>query len=79
MGATEGGLIVGLLPLMSADMGVTMGQGGLIVLGYSLAYAIGTPVLAVLLGAVGQRRVLAGGEIVLAIMAAMRLRILRIS
>ena len=66
MGAVEGGLIAGLLPLISADMGVSIGQAGLLVLGYSLAYAIGTPLLAVLLGGVGRRRILAGAEFGLA-------------
>ncbi len=53
------GLIAGLLPLISADLGVSLGQAGLLVLGYSLAYAIGPPLLAVLLGGVGRRRILA--------------------
>lgn len=66
VGAVEGGLIAGLLPLISADMGVSIGQAGLLVLGYSLAYAIGTPLLAVLLGGVGRRRILAGAEFGLA-------------
>src|SRR5690606_17852272 len=71
VGAVEGGLIAGLLPLISEDMGVTLGQAGLLVLGYSLAYAIGTPLLAVLLGGVGRRRILAGAEFGLAVCALM--------
>ena len=62
VGAVEGGLIAGLLPLISADLGVSLGQAGLLVLGYSLAYAVGPPLLAVLLGGVGRRRILAGAE-----------------
>jgi predicted MFS family arabinose efflux permease len=69
VGATEGGLIAGLLPSISAEMGVTMGTAGQVVLGYSLAYAIGTPALAVLLGGVGRRRILAGAEFGLAVCA----------
>jgi predicted MFS family arabinose efflux permease len=69
VGSMEGGLAAGLLPAISADMGVTTGQAGLLVLGYSLAYAIGTPLLAVMLGGVGRRRVLAGAELGLALCA----------
>jgi predicted MFS family arabinose efflux permease len=69
VGATEGGLIAGLLPSISKDMGVSIGQAGLLVLGYSLAYAIGTPLLAVLLGGVGRRRILAFSELGLAVCA----------
>lgn len=71
VGSTEGGLIGGLLPSISADMHISTGQAGLVVLGYSLAYAIGTPVLAVVLGGVGRRRVLAGAELGVAICAAL--------
>lgn len=69
VGSTEGGLISGLLPSISADLGVTMGQAGLVMVGYALAYAIGTPLFAVVLGGVGRRRVLAGAELGLAICA----------
>lgn len=69
VGSTEGGLIAGLLPSISEDMNVTPGQAGQVVLGYSLSYAIGTPVLAVLLGSVGRRRILAGAQLTLAICA----------
>jgi predicted MFS family arabinose efflux permease len=69
VGATEGGLIAGQLPLIGEEMGVTIGQAGLVVLGYSLAYAIGTPLIAVFLGGVGRRRILAGSEFGLAICA----------
>jgi predicted MFS family arabinose efflux permease len=69
VGAVEGGLIAGQLPLIGAEMGVTIGQAGLLVVGYSLAYAIGTPLLAVLLGGIGRRRILAGAEFGLAVCA----------
>jgi len=62
VGAIEGGLIAGLLPLIGADLGVSLGQAGLVVLFYSLAYAFGPPLLALLLGGVGRRRILAGSE-----------------
>lgn len=69
VGAIEGGSIAGLLPLMSAEFGVSLGQAGLVVLGYSLAYAAGPPLLAVLLGGVGRRRILAWSEFGLAVCA----------
>jgi predicted MFS family arabinose efflux permease len=69
VGAIEGGGISGLLPLISRDFGVSPGQAGLVVLGYSLAYAVGPPLLAVLLGGVGRRRILAGAEFGLAVCA----------
>lgn len=69
VGAVEGGLIAGQLPMIGDEMGVTVGQAGLLVVGYSLAYAIGTPLLAVVLGGVGRRRVLAFSEFGLAVTA----------
>ncbi|RYE09496.1 MAG: MFS transporter [Hyphomicrobiales bacterium] len=69
VGSTEGGLINGLLPGIGADMGVSTGQTGQVVLGYSLGYAIGTPVVSVLLGGVGRRRILAGGMLMLSLCA----------
>jgi predicted MFS family arabinose efflux permease len=69
VGATEGGLIAGLLPSIGEEMGVSSGQAGQLVFGYSLAYAIGTPALAVLLGGIGRRRILAGAELGLAVCA----------
>lgn len=69
VGAIEGGLIAGILPLISADLGVSLGQAGLLVLFYSLAYAIGPPLLALLLGGVGRRRILAISEAGLAVAA----------
>lgn len=69
VGAIEGGLIAGILPLISADLGVTLGQAGLLVLFYSLAYALGPPLLALLLGGVGRRRILAWSEFGLAVCA----------
>lgn len=69
VGAIEGGLIAGLLPLIGADLGVSLAQAGLVVLFYSLAYAFGPPLLALLLGGVGRRRILAGSEFGFAVCA----------
>lgn len=68
-GSTEGGLIVGLVPTISEDMRVTMGEAGLIVSAAALSYGIGAPLLAVVLGGVGRRRVLAGAVLTLAVAA----------
>lgn len=69
VGAIEGGLIAGVLPLISDDVGVSLGQAGQLVFFYSLAYAFGPPLLALLLGGVGRRRILAWSEFGLAICA----------
>lgn len=69
VGAIEGGLIAGILPLISADLGVTLGEAGQLVFFYSLAYAFGPPLLALLLGGVGRRRILAWSEFGLAVCA----------
>lgn len=69
VGAIEGGLIAGILPLISEDLGVSLGQAGMLVLFYSLAYAFGPPLLALLLGGVGRRRILAWSEFSLALCA----------
>lgn len=49
----------GLLPLISAATGVTIPEAGHLVTTYSLAYAVGTPILATLTGGVNRRRVIA--------------------
>jgi predicted MFS family arabinose efflux permease len=69
VGAIEGGTIAGLLPLISTEFGVSLGQAGLVVLFYSLAYAAGPPALAVMLGGVGRRRILAWAEFGLGVCA----------
>jgi predicted MFS family arabinose efflux permease len=53
----------GLLPLIAAATGVTISQAGHLVTAYSLAYAIGTPILATLTGAADRKRVVIGALI----------------
>ncbi|MEO5807498.1 MFS transporter [Devosia sp.] len=48
-----------LLPDIAADTGVSLVQGGYLVLAFAMAYAIGSPILAALTGASDRRRVLA--------------------
>ncbi len=52
-------VFAGLLPLISADAGISVSDAGHLVTAYSLAYAIGTPVLSALAGAADRRRVIA--------------------
>ena len=56
-----------LLPDITADTGVSMVQGGYLVLAFAMAYAIGAPVLAALTGAADRRRVLAVTALVYAV------------
>ena len=62
----EGFVISSLLPAISADTGVTIAQGGYLVLAFALAYALGAPVLASVTGHRDRRNVLAGGALVFA-------------
>jgi predicted MFS family arabinose efflux permease len=53
-------VFAGLLPLISASAHISIPEAGHLVTAYSLAYAIGTPILATLTGAADRRRVVAG-------------------
>lgn len=56
-----------LLPDITADTGVDMVRGGFLVLAFAMAYAIGSPVLAAMTGALDRRRVLATTALVYAV------------
>ncbi|HEY4202808.1 MAG TPA: MFS transporter [Devosiaceae bacterium] len=56
-----------LLPDVTADTGVTLVQGGYLVLAFAMAYAIGAPILAAISGGWERRAVLAGSTAVYAI------------
>jgi DHA1 family inner membrane transport protein len=58
---TEGFMIAGLLPAMARDLDVGLAAAGLLVTAFSLAYAIGAPVIAVLTAGLERRRLLAIG------------------
>lgn len=66
VGSNESFAINGLLPLIGADMGVTIGTAGYVVLAYALVYAFATPVTSALLGAVDRRTILVAAEIIVA-------------
>ncbi|WP_374580763.1 MFS transporter [Pseudoduganella sp.] len=59
IGTTEF-VIVGLIPTIAADLGVTLPSAGLLVSLYALAVAIGAPVLTALTGKVPRRPLLVG-------------------
>src|SRR5262245_62428142 len=56
---TEGFMIAGLLPALARDLNVSLVAAGHLVTAFSLAYAIGAPLMAVLTAAVERRRLLA--------------------
>jgi predicted MFS family arabinose efflux permease len=58
---TEGFMIAGLLPAMAKDLDVGLAAAGLLVTVFSLAYAVGAPVIAVLTAGLERRRLLAIG------------------
>jgi predicted MFS family arabinose efflux permease len=63
---TEAFVIAGILPDISAEAGISIAQGGMLVTAFSLAYAFGAPVLATLLGDADRRRILAGTMVLFA-------------
>ena len=56
---TEGFMIAGLLPVLARDLNVSLPATGHLVTAFSLAYAIGAPIMAVLTAGVERRRLLA--------------------
>lgn len=55
---TESFMVAGLLPAMATDLGTTVPMTGHLVTAFSLAYALGSPVIAVASGGVERKRVL---------------------
>ncbi len=55
---TEGFVIAGLLPVIAADMQISVAVAGQLVTVYALAYAIGSPILAVTFNNLDRRNVL---------------------
>jgi predicted MFS family arabinose efflux permease len=71
---TEGFMIAGLLPALARDLNVGIPAAGHLVTAFSLAYAIGAPVMAVLTAGLERRRLLAvamGGFILANLLAAL--------
>jgi len=67
---TEGFMIAGLLPVLAAELGVSVPAAGQLVTVFAVTYAVGSPVMATVLGNADRRRVLIGA---LAIFAAANL------
>lgn len=55
---TEGFVIAGLLPVIAADMQISVAAAGQLVTVYALTYAVGSPVLAVIFNNLDRRNVL---------------------
>jgi len=64
---TEGYALAGLLPKVAADVGVTVPVAGQLITAFALAFALGSPVLAVLTGQFERKRVLLGSILVFAL------------
>jgi len=68
-GSVESSLIVIVMPDVAREVGVSLSDSGWLIFVYSIAYGIGTPILATLLGHVDRRTVVAGGELLFGAMA----------
>src|SRR5258708_28575126 len=55
---TEAFVIAGLLPVIAADMQISVAATGQLVTAYALAYAVGSPILAVVFNNLDRRNVL---------------------
>src|SRR5258708_24379192 len=56
---TEAFVIAGLLPVIAADLQISLAATGQLVTAYALTYAVGSPILAVAFNNLDRRRVLA--------------------
>ena len=63
-GSVESSLIVAVLPQISSETGVSLGQAGWLVTLYALFYGFGTPLISTTLGRVDRRTVVATAELV---------------
>lgn len=57
---TEGFMIAGMLPTVARDLGVSVALAGQLVVAFTAAYAISSPILTALTGAINRRRLLIG-------------------
>jgi predicted MFS family arabinose efflux permease len=64
---TDSFVLGSLLPSISAELGITIGEAGYLALAFALVYAIGTPILATLFGNVERRKVLIAAELTFAV------------
>lgn len=68
-GTMESFVLPGLLPYMSAELGLSASQVGYLVFAYSLAYALAAPILSTLFGAADRRRAMSSAELVFGLSA----------
>ena len=61
---TEGYALAGLLPKVATDLGVTVPVAGQLITAFSLAFALGSPLLAVVTGHLERKRLLLGSILV---------------
>jgi predicted MFS family arabinose efflux permease len=55
---TDGFVIAGILPSIAHDLSISLALAGFLVTAFSIAYAIGSPVLAALTGSIARKRLL---------------------
>ncbi|EPG73270.1 transporter, major facilitator family protein [Leptospira fainei serovar Hurstbridge str. BUT 6] len=60
---TEGFMIAGILPLMASDLSVSVAKAGYLVTAFSLTYAFGSPILAMITGNLNRKTILSLGLI----------------
>ena len=60
-------VVIGMVPLLASDLGVTTAAAGGAMTAYAIAYAIMSPLLVSLTGSIGRRRVLAAGLSIFAV------------
>jgi predicted MFS family arabinose efflux permease len=64
---TDSFVLGSLLPSISAELGITLGEAGYLAFAYAIVYAIGTPILATLFGNIERRKVLIAAELTFAL------------
>jgi DHA1 family inner membrane transport protein len=64
---TDSFVLGSLLPSISAELGITIGEAGYLAFAYAIVYAIGTPLLATLFGNFDRRKVLIAAEATFAV------------
>lgn len=60
-------VVIGMVPLLASDLGVTTAAAGGAMTAYAIAYAVMSPLLVSLTGSIGRRRVLAAGLSIFAV------------
>ena len=64
---TDSFVLGSMLPSISAELGITIGDAGYLAFAYAIVYAIGTPILATVFGNIERRKVLIAAELTFAV------------